>query len=251
MKLRLSLITAVAALGFASPGHAAFINGGFETGDFTGWTLEHGMNSGTSNILFTPGSAGHAYIVGTGDSDPYSPFDAPFEGNYMVRLNEDNPNYDATRISQTATMLAGESDVFINWGAVVEDPGHAINEQPRFEIAILRNGQFFAGESHNASQGTAGGWQAGPFGPNFSQTYYSSGIFHVGGLVAGDVVTVLMTAIDCSQGGHSGWAYLDGISTVQPPTGGGTVPDAGSTAMMLVPVISAMAAFRARSKQTA
>jgi hypothetical protein len=237
IKFKLFLLTAVAALGLATSAHAGFINGGFETGDFTGWTLEHGSNFG-GTVAFTPGDAGHAYVVGSGYDDPYSSFDSPFNRNYMARLNEFNPNFDATRISQTGTMLAGETDVFVNWGAVVEDPNHSISEQPYFDITILRNGLLFANENHNASQGATGGWLAGLTGPNFSPTYYSSGVFHVSGLVAGDEVTVLMTAADCAQGGHSGWAYLDGIGTVQQPPGqsvptGQSVPDGGSTMMLM------------------
>jgi hypothetical protein len=33
-------------LAFAPPAQALFQNGGFQTGDFTGWTIEHGLNSG-------------------------------------------------------------------------------------------------------------------------------------------------------------------------------------------------------------
>jgi hypothetical protein len=242
------MIPAIALLVLVRQASAGFINGGFETGDFTGWTLEHGFNN-NGTTAFTPGDAGHAYVLGAGYDDPYSSFDSPFNGNYMARLNEFNPNTDATRISQTGTMLADETDVFINWGAVVEDPSHAISSQPYFDITILRNGVLFANEKHNASQGATGGWLAGPTGPNFSPTYYSSGVFHVSGLTASDQVTVLMTAADCALGAHSGWAYLDGIGTVQQPPGQDPpdshgVPDAGSSVMLLGMALAGIGGIR-------
>jgi hypothetical protein len=177
--------------------------------------------------------------VGTGNAatrDPYSPFDNAFNGNYMAQLNEFVPVNGAgsntvTRISQLATMLAGETDIFINWAAVMEDPSHPLTDEPFFNITINKNGNLFAQENHVANAGAGAGWTAGPTGPDGSPTYYSSGQFHVAGLTAGDQVQVVLTVADCGQGGHAAWAYLDGIGTTvtQPPPG---VPDGGSTIAM-------------------
>ena len=41
---RLLLVLVAAALLIATPASALFTNGGFETGDFTGWTVEHGKS---------------------------------------------------------------------------------------------------------------------------------------------------------------------------------------------------------------
>jgi hypothetical protein len=243
MKLNKSLLTAASALALATYANAGFINGGFETGDFTGWTLEHGINNG-GTVTYSAGSAGHAYVIGP-TTDLYSPFDTPFNGNYMARLNEYSPYADATRLSQTAAMLAGETDLYINWGAVLENPtDHSYTEQPYFDITIEKNGSVVANEFQNASQGTAGGWIAGtPSGPNSAQVYYNSGTFHLAGLVAGDVVKVILTAVDCSLTGHAGYAYLDGIGSVYvPPTG--SVPDGGTTAMMLGLAFTGIAGLR-------
>jgi hypothetical protein len=243
-KVRLRFGAVIAALGLGVSAQAGFVNGGFETGNFTGWTLEHGINYGGA-ISFSAGSAGHAYIVGAGHNDPYTPFDAPFDGNYMARLNEDNPNADATRLSQTGTMGVGETDLYIAWGAALEDPGHARNQQPYFGIVVKVNGAVVANENHNASDGTAGGWTAGGTGPNGSPLYYDSDVFHISGLNVGDQVYVEMTAVDCSPTGHSGWAYLDGIGTAPPtPPPGASVPDGGATALLLAPALLGLVALR-------
>jgi len=247
MNIKKYLLTAASVLALATSAHAGFINGGFETGDFTGWTLEHGLTYG-SGVTYTAGSAGHAYVIGP-TADPYSPFDTPFNGKYMARLNEwTSPNYDATRISQTATMLTGETDLFINWASVMEDPSHPVNQEPAFSISIVKNGVEVASENHNASQGTAGGWTKGAVnGPAGSPIYYSSGTFHIAGLLTGDIVSIVLTSYDCGQGAHVGYAYLDGIGTTyQPPVG---VPDGGATVALLGLALVGFAAVRRKMSQ--
>jgi hypothetical protein len=257
MKLKTYMLTTASAVVLATSANAGFVNGGFETGDFTGWDLEHGSNfSGNGTITFTPGSAGSAYIVGPGAQaatrDPYSPFDTAFNGNYMAQLNEfvpvnDAGNYDATRISQTGIMGLNETEIFINWGAVLEDPGHPAAEQPFFLIEVYKNGSLF-GSTYNIA---GAGWATSGQGPDTafgsSPAYYSAGQYHLTGLVAGDSVKVQMTVADCGQSGHAGWAYLDGIGTtsVDPPP---SVPDGGSTIAMLGLAVGGIGALRRKLK---
>jgi hypothetical protein len=247
------LLCAVTALGLGATARAGFVNGGFETGDFTGWTVEHSIANGQplNNLVYSalalPSS--HAQVIGN-VPDPYSPFDTVASigaGNYMAQLNEINrPIADVTRIRQTATMNAGETALFINWGAVLEDPSHSLNQQPQFEITVLVNNVIAAQEIQNASQGATDGWVAGPIGPNGSPTYHKSAQFHLQGLVANDSVEVILTIADCSATGHAGWAYLDGVGNIaQPPPGTG-VPDSGSTAALLIPALLGLIALRRR-----
>ena len=46
IKVQTYLLGTASAMALAVTANAGFINGGFETGDFTGWTLEHGANEG-------------------------------------------------------------------------------------------------------------------------------------------------------------------------------------------------------------
>lgn len=238
MKHKLIVALATLSLPLAGTLNAAFVNGGFETGDTTGWLVQSGFYSnGTVSGVSTTTTHTQAIGVG-GPADAYSPFDSPFQGNYMMRLNEQNPP-DATwtRISQTAVI--GATDLFIAWASVMEDPaGHDLDDKPFFEISIFKNGSLIplVTEYHSSDQGAAGGWTTGtPFGPNGSQVYYSSGVFNlIGAFDPTDTVTVQLTVADCGLTGHSGWAYLDGIGTVRPPNPtGGSVPDGGTTLVML------------------
>lgn len=235
MKTKLTAM-AVAAMGLAGNAQAAFINGGFEDGNLNGWTVQSGTynGGGSGTIAFSPSTA-HAYLISAPYSDPTTaPFDTPFDGNYMVRLNEFSGGRNATRISQTATMAAGETDIYINWGAVLEDPSHAVSQQPFFEINVKVNGVLTATEFQNASQGATDGWTSGGNGPTGSPSFWKSATFQLSGLQVGDSVEVSMLVADCSLSGHAGWAYLDGIGTVAPPTPPGAgVPDGGSNILML------------------
>jgi hypothetical protein len=254
MKTKKHLFTVACALALVTSANAGFVNGGFESGDFTGWTLERGLNyGGNGSISFSPGAGGHAYIVGPGTvNDPYSPFDSAFNDSYMARLNEYVPPgsaglRNATRISQTGIMALNETEIYINWGAVLEDPNHLAAEQPFFLIEVYKNGSLFGSTYKIADPGV--GWTLFGSGPDGSQTYYSSGQYHLAGLAMGDSVMVQMTVADCSLSGHAGWAYLDGIGVdaVPPPPG---VPDGGSTVALLGLAVSAVGVVRRKLKQS-
>lgn len=243
MHNRLKLIVAASVLGVATA-QAGFINGGFETGDFTGWLVEYGKtsNAGFPSSGVNQTFAGHQAVIGP-TNDIYSPFDTPFNGNYMARLNVAQTGADKSRISQTGTMLAGETEVFINWGAVLEDPQHADQDQPYFSIIVEVNGSEAYKVEHTAGAGNNAGWTQSPAA---SDTFYNSGQAHITGLKEGDQVKVILTVADCDLSGHFGYAYLDGIGTVaEPPPGGATgVPDSGTTALMLLPAVLGLAALR-------
>jgi hypothetical protein len=63
-----------------TPAQAIFVNGGFENGNFTGWTKSFGINPGLSgsppysqsNIQISPGGADHSVIVSS-IVDPRAP----------------------------------------------------------------------------------------------------------------------------------------------------------------------------------
>lgn len=236
---------------------ADFINGGFESGDFTGWTLEYGQTSGVRDPQylgdFSPGYIppltvlaspnGHQAVIGP-VQDPYSPFDAPFHGNYMAQIN-DYPvaGWDVSRISQTTTMGIGETDVYAKWGAVMEWHDH--RNQSYFDISIYVNGVLRVNEQNpwtNANPWPSNWNRSGVYDPDGSYPHVlstASGILSVSHLNVGDVVTVSMTAADCGFGAHFGYAYLDGVST-------SGVPDGGNLALLTAPAVIGLAFWRRR-----
>ena len=78
--------------GLAGVSSAALINGGFETGDFTGWT-----------VSIPPGGSAEVVTSHTGDKGTYY---TPVEGKYFALLKTDGPG-SYTTISQTIHLEAG------------------------------------------------------------------------------------------------------------------------------------------------
>lgn len=98
-KLVIGLVMAVV---LAATGHvqAAIVNGGFETGDFTGWTV-------------TIPSGGEALVVTDHVGDNSSTY-LPVEGTYFARLKTDGSG-SSTTIKQTVLVGAGER--LFGWAA--------------------------------------------------------------------------------------------------------------------------------------
>lgn len=237
-----------AALGLAATAKAGFVNGGFETGDFTGWTVEYGT---VGNNNWTPGLGPandiHQAVVSGNNIDPYvNAFDTPFNGNYMARLNRNEATYEKSRIRQTAVMGAGETDLYVNWGAVLQDPSHNPSAQPYFEIEVKKNGAQIYYFQHTAGAGGNAGWTETSLN---SDIWWKSGQFSlINALAENDSIEVILTVGDCGLGGHWGYAYLDGIGNIAPPPppGGDRVPDGGLTVAMLASALAGLAALRRR-----
>lgn len=248
------LIVVAAALSLAATAQAAtgFQNGGFETGDFTGWTVEHGT---TGNNNWTPGLGPandiHQSVVSGNNIDPYvNAFDTPFNGTYMARLNRPNEaTYEKSRIRQTAVMGAGDNDLYVNWGAVLQDPNHSPADQPYFQIDVIdqtnpNNPISLYSFQHTAGANNNAGWTETSLN---SDIWYKSGQFSQIGGLAGKTIEIILTVADCDQGGHWGYAYLDGIGSVPPPPPPGVgVPDSGFTIAMLASALAGLIALRRR-----
>jgi len=262
--LKVLLFICIVAVG--SPAFAElFQNGGFETGDLTGWTVDYGKrNAGAETVNWGtayPSEGNPAGVIGSDGkvatavrtdnlSLPVGQTSTilPYVGSYMALLNDSNGNFHATRLTQqssaiTAQDIADNTKIYVDWGAALVEPtnnntAHSPSDYPFFEIDILKNGSkidTFKINSHNAA---VSGWAnigTMNWDNNSGIIYYEDGQFVYdlasGGFIAGDKITVDMFVADCGLGGHGAYAFLDGIGTVQPPPPHG-VPEPGT--MLLV-----------------
>jgi len=143
-----------------------------------------------------------------------------YNGNYMLRLNNYDDSYHATKVYQSDNISQKDIDdgakLYVNWGAMLSNPsGHEGGYSSFFKIVVSVNGTEVK-EFDAFGDGTTG-WQ------NAGSNYYEGLLykadtwtFDLATYHIGDLVKIEMIASDCAYGGHGGWGYIDGLGTVDP-----------------------------------
>jgi PKD repeat protein len=195
-------------------------NRGFESGNFSGWTLEIGENYGYPADNWVTGSLfdQQHHVVSNG-VDQFSsaanplPVRSPNGGNYSALLGTNGAHHGAERLIYSFTVQASDSDFIYEYAVVFEDPNHPNESQPYFDFQILdQNGTLInCGFQHYIAGQLEGFYQS----PIQSNVYYKPWTTVGIDLTAyiGQQVTIVATTADCAEGGHFGYAYLDFICT--------------------------------------
>lgn len=187
-------------------------NVGFELNNFNGW---NGFTGSCCPLTVpTPGivAGRHTIMTGAGFDAQVGaqiPVVAPGGGNYSVRLGNSSTGGQAERLTSTIPISTSNTS-YIYWYAVVmQDPGHPVAEQPRFEIEIRdANGNLVPCGLYQVAAGnnipgflTLGQLRYKQWSPvNQDLTAY-----------VGQTCSVTFTTADCGYGGHFGYAYIDGL----------------------------------------
>jgi OOP family OmpA-OmpF porin len=290
MKKLVALVATLAILGMTAIAYALFINGGFEDGTFNGWTVEHGFNNdglsidydggglpfptgenitdASGNPGWIPGAwdaadldAGYtppsdrAFITsGTGFDEVASSLHTVRFGNHSARVNSQDGNNHATRVSQESTLTEGDRDggqfhVRFSWAAALEAAGHHSINQPYFHITLTRLGNSVpAGPRASASsdlvlyskffyaEQPGVDWQIDPTTGWYWIDWQDVDLDVTDNVAVGDVLRIELSAVDCRWGGHGGIAYIDGFRS-QASTGSttSTIEDNGLGNGVIIP----------------
>jgi hypothetical protein len=228
---KLTLLSIIAIILWASPVMAElFTNGGFETGDFTGWTIDYGRRLVGHNIdwdltgegtipspgIWTSSDTTTAGETMTEDINPYI-------GTYMARIGDSFGNWHATKLTQTGTIGDYDEKLYVNWGAVLINPTNYDHgdDRPFFTIEVSIEGNpvtSFWADSSNPGFHTIGTVPP-PENSNYGNMMYNydTWSFDLTSYNVGDSVTITMIIADCGAGGHGAFAFLDGIGTTYNP----------------------------------
>ncbi len=189
----------------------------FETGTIAGWTLEEGTNSNSLTHAGCCPNATALYSIVAPGFDPSVPVLAtvpPGGGNWSLKIGDGaTAGAMVVRAKQTFAVSAANSVFIYKFAVVLEDGSHSCTDQPYFSISFTdaSNNSIPCG-SYNVVQGGSG-CSAGA-DPSFvvSGAYaykdWTTRSFDLTNYI-GQNVTVEFIAGDCTQGGHSGWAYVD------------------------------------------
>ena len=204
---------------------AGCANLGFESGSTTGWNLKSAdINSvnlpcntcpaGTSAItaLTTSSNSGAMWTNGV-DNCSGQPALAPGGGVYSLALNNMTSGGKMQEIDQTYSVSPTNNVLTYQYLAVLENPGHPVNQQPYFFSQVLDgSGNPIACTYYlQAADAAATGWTACSATGGCSDALYKGWVTVTLDLTSyiGQCVTVQFIASDCNQGGHYGYAYID------------------------------------------
>ena len=193
-------------------------NGGFETGDFTGWIAETGkwgFINGVEAPVFTRNGVeqGHHDIISLPLRDPLIPLSNPCSGKYVARLGSPGvPGGEAERLTYSFTVDNSNSNFYFRYAFVVEDGGHEASEQPFFqyrfyyiENGVQRTAQLLKKVASSDD----------PFFTNvgFRQFKSWSCVNLDLSPYIGKQMFAEFTNVDCAREAHMAYAYIDGLCT--------------------------------------
>jgi gliding motility-associated-like protein len=214
-------------------------NLGFEDGNLSGWTgytgtstqtpVTVGLIPGASSVNGTQGTCGamsgwtgtrHTLTTGGGfdpNTDNVVPVVAPGCRTNSMRLGNDECGYQAEAMEKT--FLVTTSNVLFTYlyAVVLQNPaGHTTANQPRFDITIKNNGGavISCGGTYavTADNALSEGFTRATNPPCGAPDVWYKNWTAVGTDLTpyiGQNVTIKFTTVDCTQGGHFGYAYVD------------------------------------------
>lgn len=257
MKRFLVAGASLAALAAAGSAHAQFANGGFETGDFTGWQQGGGSWFGGAYPVpndpqyYPPNSSYTNNIITNAGFDPLTNnhLSTVYNGAHSARVNNSVNDYSVSVIRQTVTNYQDPTIAFAY--AAVLQASHGPTDSDAFIIQLtdLTTNTTLFTENVNSATAPANSFHTGAF-YNGSNWYYTDWTPVSIAVTQGHDYELALLANDCPYGGHAGYAYLDGFGAVVPPPGGG-VPEPATWAMLIAGFGMAGAAMRKHRKALA
>lgn len=186
----------------------------FEQGNFSNWQFFTGnccpINATTSGVV------NNRHTITSGSNiDQYGgfPIVAPSGGSYSLRLgnNINGSQSEKARYYVKVPSGPGKHILLYRYAIVLEDPAHAPNSQPRFEVnaydSATNTPLNCAQISYVSSSALPGFVKANSTNTVYYKPWTTATIDMTAH--AGNTVAIEFSVGDCSLGGHFGYAYID------------------------------------------
>ncbi|MCB9189595.1 MAG: hypothetical protein H6599_10000 [Flavobacteriales bacterium] len=221
--LRFVIVFALMRVGFTVSAQTSMcLNGNFEFGNTAGWLGQYGKrkNWGINlNSLSWGFDSDHHQIQNMGFDPEVGGNILPTvgEGSHSIRLGNPDPQKDASVLRYTFTVTNGNKDFGFMYAMVMEDGEHNANQNPYFSYEIceglfpIQPSWFNSGNIIDSKKFVAD--LNNPYFKKSSGWVYKDWSFECVDLSAyvGETVTIIFSVADCAQGGHAGYAYIDGL----------------------------------------
>lgn len=211
----LSVLVIFGQIHFINAQSSPCFNADFEDNSFTNWTGYYGSCCAinTPNQGFTNQ---HQIMVGPG-IDPMVAACAnlsivPPGGNFSAMVGDfTGTGAQASRIQYNFNVTPQSNMIIVNYAVVLQDPGHGVQSQPRFEAQLydaVGNPLPCTFYQVAAASGIPGFQNCGQYRWKDWTTFGVDVTAYMGQTVTLDVATG-----DCSLGGHWGYAYVSASCT--------------------------------------
>jgi len=190
-------------------------NSDFENGNFDGWTTGIG-NCCPINTLSSPIVTGrHTIMTGT-NTDPNTcntVTEVAPGGTYSARLGNSDTGAEAESLRYSITVSSSSTLFIYKYAVVLEDPGHADLDQPRFQVKILNSAQQLLDPTCGfytvaAAENIPGFQTCNYMGSTIRYKDWTTVGLDLTSYV-GQTITLEFATGDCSLGAHFGYAYVD------------------------------------------
>lgn len=168
-------------------------------------------NTGIINSGPNSSASRHTIHTNVNEKDPRTGSrlsTVPPGGASSVRLGNWQTNYEAEAILYVMKVDTTVSDLLIlQYAAVLQDPNHSPEDQPRFRLEILNSNMQLIDPVCGAADFIANsnlGWNT--YGTNLWKDWTTVGIDL--SPYAGQIISIRLTTYDCDQGAHYGYAYF-------------------------------------------
>lgn len=196
----------------AAQGLSSCTNADFEQGNFSGWSGQIGHCCPVSTTPLGIVNGRHTIMSGTG-TDPNTCGNVTVVapgGLYSARIGNQDTGAEAEKLSYSLTIDANSALFIYRYAVVLEDPGHPVDEQPRFQIRVLNAAGLLidpvCGEYTVVASSSLPGFQT----CNSSIVYkdWTTVGLDLSAYI-GQTLTIEFATGDCTPGGHFGYAYVD------------------------------------------